>query len=350
MGEEKRNQAAAQKFICIERHGGLGDVLMALGAAKALKAALGFSIIMITAPCFRSLAESCPHIDHVADEMSSVVQRYGDVKRVNLNPAAYGISRLHQIDAYLEAFSITAEAGMKNIDLTIDRSAEDEVERILASWSLRSPGCARILIHPGQTDPNRTWPVERWTELASKLIAFGHQVVVVGSHTDVAGRGVESLAVDGLLSTVNALSFLGTVALMRRSDVLVSADSGPVQLAGATDIGIVGLYSVVAGSCRLPFRHGTASWQAEAVKPSCAFHPCYQLMNDPKVIAPFMQKLQEKSLTVQRLFSHWCPDGESFACMKQQITVPMVIDAIGRLDSRIVLKGTEVTASTNAVI
>jgi hypothetical protein len=137
---------------------------------------------------------------------------------------------------------------------------------------------------------------------------------------------------------------------MRRSDVLVSADSGPVQLAGATDIGIVGLYSVVAGSCRLPFRHGTASWQAEAVKPSCAFHPCYQLMNDPKVIAPFMQKLQEKSLTVQRLFSHWCPDGESFACMKQQITVPMVIDAIGRLDSRIVLKGTEVTASTNAVI
>jgi hypothetical protein len=351
MGQAKRKQATAENFICIERHSGLGDVLMALGAAKALKAVLGRSIIMITAPLFHNLVKSCPHIDHVADDMPSVVHRYGDVKHVILNGIAYGVSKLHQIDAYLEALGIATGAELKSIDLTLDRATEDEVERILASWPSRPPDRARILIHPGQTDPNRTWPVELWTELASKLIALGHQVIVIGNTLISEARGVQSFAVDGLLSTVNALRFLGTVALMRRSDVLISADSGPIQLAGATDIGIVGLYSVVAGSCRLPFRHGAASWQAEAVKPSCVFHPCYPLMmdatscdplvRDPELRALYNEKIgkvRKGLLDTSRLFSHWCPDRESFACMKHQITVPMVMDAIGRLDAKLVLK------------
>jgi ADP-heptose:LPS heptosyltransferase len=350
MGEAERNQTVAQKVICIERYGGLGDVVMALGAAKALKAAFGCSIIMITAPDFRGLVESCPHIDHIANDVPSAIQQYGNIKHVNLNSASYGVSPLHQIDAYLRAFDIAAGTGLKDIELTIGRPAEDEAEHMLASWPSRLPSRARILIHPGQSKPNCTWPTERWTELASILIAAGHQVVVIGHNGGITGHGVQPLLVEGLLSTVNALSFLGTVALMRQSDVLISVDSGPIQLAGATDIGIVGLYSIVGGPARLPFRHDTAMWRAEEVKPSCAFHPCYQLMHDPQIIAPFMKKLEKKLVDATTMFANWCPDGGSFACMKQQITVPMVMEAIGRLDSRIVLNRKQATASTEATI
>jgi hypothetical protein len=118
---------------------------------------------------------------------------------------------------------------------------------------------------------------------------------------------------------------------MRQSDVLVSADSGPVQLAAASDIGIVALFSAVAGSCRLPFRRGEAKWRAEEVKPSCGFYPCYRQMQDPQIMAPFHLALNNQSLSVGKLFSDWCPDAGSFACMTQQISVPMVVEAVARV-------------------
>jgi ADP-heptose:LPS heptosyltransferase len=316
--------------LCMERYGGMGDVLMALGAAKALKSLSGRPVILVTAPALQGLAESCPHVDHVVGDLSALGSRYANIKHVNLSPVAFGISRLHQIDAYLEEFGVSADAAMKDIELVPDQPAAEAVERMLASWPARIAGRARILLHVGQGDANRSWPRERWTALAATLIGLEHQVIVIGSTGDPQ-KPATSLAVEGVLSAVDALSAAGTVALMRQADIFVSADSGPVQLAGATDIGIVGLYSSVAGSSRLPFRHGVAAWRAEAVKPSCPLHPCYQQMHNNEVMAPFMAKLQNQSLQVNELFANWCPDGGSFACMTQQITVPMVLDAIGRL-------------------
>jgi hypothetical protein len=316
--------------ICIERHSGMGDVLMALGAAKALKAISDRPIAMITAPQFRDIVESCPHVDEVMEDVSALGGRWQNIKHINLNPSAYGTSRLHQIDAYLQAFGVSAPAAMKNIELNLDTAAEDEADRLIASWPAQATGQARILLHVGQGDPNRTWPSERWTELAASLVESGHQVVLIGSGDSLLGQNTAA-AVQGVLCAVNALSAQGTVALMRRSDGLISADSGPVQLAAASDIAIVALFSVVAGSCRLPFRHGVARWRAEEVKPSCSFYPCYRQMEDPQVLEPFAAAIQNGSLSVSKLFSHWCPDGGSFACMNSQITVPMVLDALARV-------------------
>jgi ADP-heptose:LPS heptosyltransferase len=316
--------------ICLERHGGMGDVLMALAAAKALKTYSGRPIVLVTVPALRGLAEACPHIDWVTDDLEAVKKKYASLKYVNLNPVAYGISRLHQIDACLQAFGVSAEADHKSIDLNLDAAAEKQAADLIAPWPAKQKGRARILLHVGQGDSNRAWPLERWKVLATELIALGHQVVAIGSDAGPQNGGKPLVA--GVLSAINQLSTLGTVALMRQSDLLVSTDGGPVQLAGASDIGIVGLYSVVAGSRRLPFRHGTASWNAAEVKPSCRFYPCYQYLHDAQIMAPYSARLQNGTLTAAEMFASWCPDGGSFACMKQQISVADVMEAIGRLD------------------
>ena len=321
--------------ICLERQGGMGDLLMALGAAKVVKALSDRPVIVATAPQFRSLVEACPHVDHVVDKVEMLGEQYGNVKHVDLAPAAYGLSRVHQIDAYLQAFGVSAEAKMKSIDLVTNRAAEEEVDRLLSAWPNPALDGARIILHCGTGDPNRSWPRERWSELASKLIELGHQVIEIGANSDRETQRAGTTP-EGLLSAVNALSTLGTVALMRRSDILVAADSGPVQLAAASDVGIVALFSVVNGSCRLPFRHGIAEWMAVEVKPTCGFYPCYQQMHRAEVMAPFLEKIRNQTLAVPQLFAQWCPDGGSFACMREQISVQMVMDAIGRLDSSIV--------------
>ena len=319
--------------ICIDRRGGLGDVLMALGAAKAAKAIAGRPVFMVTTPPFRALAVACPHVDQVVDGVAALASRYANIKLLDLNPSKFGIARVHQTDAYLQSFGLAAEAAQKEIELKPDSKADAEAQRLIASWPALSPGQTRTLLHAGQGDPNRTWPMARWIELAETLIGQGHQVVLIGGGDKLGDQGAIR-AVKGVQSALDALSPLGTVALMRRSNVLVSTDSGPVQLAGATDIGIVGLYSVVAGAARLPFRHGQAQWRAQEVKPSCRFYPCYRQANNPEIMAPFDAALSNRTISVETMFANWCPDGGSFACMQQQITVPLVLDAVKRVLSQ----------------
>ncbi|MBK8741330.1 MAG: hypothetical protein IPM02_18235 [Betaproteobacteria bacterium] len=132
----------------------------------------------------------------------------------------------------------------------------------MATFPKLASGRARVLLHPGGGDPNRTWPQKRWVELAQVLIAEGDQVVRIGAGSPGDGRWVLDLPVPDILDAAQRLSLLATVALMRQADLLVSTDSGPVQLAAASDFSIVGLYSVVPGRNRLPFRHGQPMWHA----------------------------------------------------------------------------------------
>jgi hypothetical protein len=320
--------------ICIERFGGMGDVLMAMAAAKALKILSGRPVILLTAPGWHTLARACPHITHVARDISEVRDLYANIKHVNFAPVAYGLSRLHQIDAYLSSFGVSASADIKNLELTIDDAIDKKVADLLDSWPARTLGRRRILVHMAQGDPNRTWPTRQWEELAARLVEAGHQVIIIGTTNDPEKIALLP-AVEGTLSAVDRLSVLETVALMRRSDVLVSADNGPVHLAGASDIAIVGLFSVVKGACRLPFRHGAAMWNAQDVIPSCSYYPCFKEMNNPAIFAPFATRMLANPAEVNSIFANWCPDGGSFSCMKEQITVDMVMAAIERACSNI---------------
>ena len=82
----------------------------------------------------------------------------------------------------------------------------------------------------------------------------------------------------GLLDLTNRLSFLELRVLCQRADVFVSPDSGPVQIAGTTGIGIVALYTTVPARCRLPFRAGYHMWKAIGVEPDCPRKGCYQTL------------------------------------------------------------------------
>ena len=316
--------------ICLERHGGLGDVLMVLGAAKALKHLSGRPVTVVTAPAFHNLVRACPHVARVESDLAVLANAYPNLRHANLNSVSFGIAGKPEIDAFLDAFGVSAPAGLKNVELTPDPAADAAVETLLASWPQPAPGHARILLHAAQGDPNRRWPLENWTELATTLMQQGHQVIAIGSTGDPTKPAI-SFAAEGILNAVDALNINATLALMRRSDILISVDGGPVQMAAATDIGIVALYSTVGGSCLLPFRHNEPAWRAIAVAPSCRFHPCFQLMHDNTVMAPFMAQIHSGEKSVNEVFANWCPDGGSFACMKQQITVPLVLAAVERL-------------------
>ena len=316
----------------LARTGGMGDVLMALCGARAVKEQLGARVVVATVAQYEDLVRACPHADlyvEAGDQgwVEREQARTGELMVWDLNPGRFGTAPRHQVDAYLEELGVRASAEEKELSLVVPVEAEVRVREVLGP----SGGQKRVLLHPSMGDGNRTWPGQRWCELARALVDDGHQVVCIGKGGTVA---MQEIGVDGVLDAVDRLEPLEAVALMRASDLLVSTDAGPIQLAAATDIAIVGIYSVVAPEHRLPFRHGEAGWRAIGIAVPCEHHPCYHAMNDPDFMEPIWRKAEQGPGAVADVFANWCLQEDRFRCLRKDLGVEPVLEACRRLLER----------------
>lgn len=293
--------AVRKNHIVLGRWGGLGDVCMALAAAKALVWA-GNDVSIVTAPEFHELVKACPHISDVYSSWPD-----GADQSIDLGDCAYGLAEVHQVDAYLEAAGFHDDrSGVKTLDLSIPVEITQRVaEAYPGTW---------IAIHPSVGDPNRTWPAEHWSALAYRLQGEGFPVLSIGSEPGPDGKG--AVHIPGVRSAFG-LSPLETVALLHRCKILISCDSGPIQLAGATLCHVVGIYSVVAPERRLPFRLYSRV-RDMAVPCYCPHSPCYRGIKDANTWNQHGRPQREAGVHLGQIFANWCLLGDNipaFACM-----------------------------------
>ena len=291
----------------IERWGGLGDVCMALAAAKALSWA-GQRVGMVTAPEYQELVKACPHVSWVS---STWPENLGQADRCfDLGNCKFGLSKMHQVDAYLEETGLhDPRPGVKTIDLFIEEDMDSRIGEVF-------PGDGWVALHPSVGDPNRTWAADRWATLARRLQEDGFNVLTIGSASGPDGKG--ALQIPGVRCAFG-LTPLETVALLHRCRALVSCDSGPIQLAGATRCSVVGIYSVVEPECRMPFRFPGTGIRDVAVPCYCPHAPCYQGILDPAVWNEIGAPQRAAGVHLGKIFADWCLLGENtepFACMK----------------------------------
>ena len=105
-----------------------------------------------------------------------------------------------------------------------------------------------VVMHIGTSDnfKERRWPIEYYARLADLLIArCGVQIVITGLPEE-ASIGTAFMdrvqAADKVIDTVGRLSFREFIALIRMSDLVITADTSPVHLASAMGVPVVGLY------------------------------------------------------------------------------------------------------------
>lgn len=123
-----------------------------------------------------------------------------------------------------------------------------------------------VVIHPGATDPRRRWPVGRFAELAAACSADGFLVAVIGdaSEQDLAEQIVEKAASASVHSLAGDLDMAGLVGLLADAAVVVGNDSGPRHLAQALGIPTVGIFwagnVINAGALGRSLHRVHASW------------------------------------------------------------------------------------------
>jgi heptosyltransferase-2 len=152
------------------------------------------------------------------------------------------------------------------------------------------PGAAKNLI---RDDALRRWPIERYAELAQRLVADGRQVVLAGSSSDAWVR--EAFAGTSVVDLVGRTDLVQLCGVMQRSDLVVTHDSGPMHLALLARVPLVALFGpTVPYEKIIPGDDVAVLWGGDDL----ACRPCY----DGNGYADCPLNVCLRELTVEHVF------------------------------------------------
>jgi ADP-heptose:LPS heptosyltransferase len=114
-------------------------------------------------------------------------------------------------------------------------------ERVLARLLPPVPHDPPIVLAAGAGMAVKRWPAAAWRQLAGRLRAAGHPLLSLADGADIPG--VPALPRAGLRAVAAMLAAAG-----KRCGVLIGGDTGPVRVAAAVGVPVVGLFGPTLAS------------------------------------------------------------------------------------------------------
>ena len=155
-----------------------------------------------------------------------------------------------------------------------------EADERAARWCRLHDVGARplVVLHPGSGDnfPGRRWPTRRFGLLARRLVdEHGALVAVTGgpAEASLTYEVVEASERD-LRDLAGRMTLEDLIALLARATLLVANDTGPVHLASALGVPVLGLYGPNTPQLYGPLSTGSAAFYDA---PPCS--PCITNLN-----------------------------------------------------------------------
>lgn len=277
--------------ILIVRTDRIGDVVLTTPVFKALRAAYpGARISVLVTPLTAELLEGNPYIDEVfVDDRKGrhkgvvgFLQLARDIRARQFDTAfVFHTKRRSNMACYLAG--VPQRVGYKNekYGFLLTHPAVDtrhlgqkhEAEYcldLLKSVGIRDDGmdmmivCSKqadawagdwfegnnvnpgqvIAIHAGASDPAKCWPKENFAKLIDHLSTrYSHKIVLIGG-PDARQLSTQIMALSrGQVIDMAGKTTVGQMAaLLRRSRILVSNDSGPVHVGAGVGIPVISLF------------------------------------------------------------------------------------------------------------
>jgi heptosyltransferase I len=119
----------------------------------------------------------------------------------------------------------------------LDPGAESRIEKRLAEFGIDK----FAVLNPGAGWGAKRWPAERYGEVARGLAELGLQAILnYGPGEDELARAAE--AASGGAARAMSSSLTELIALTRRARLFVGGDTGPMHLAAALRVPVVGIF------------------------------------------------------------------------------------------------------------
>jgi ADP-heptose:LPS heptosyltransferase len=228
-----------------------------------------------------------------AEKFSVVIHLQGDGKAANpfinrlgagltvglCDEAAEPIDRfipyVHYQSEILRNLEVVGLVGARTARLEphVEVTETDEQETAVIREIIQ--GKPYVIVHAGADDVRRVWPAAKFARMADSLIKAGYQVVLTGTPKEEEIVASVMGAMTRKAVPCTSLGLGGLAALLRKSALVISNDTGPLHLAravGARTIGIFWAPNVLNWGPLTRNHHRVAiSWQLEC--PRCGIKP-----------------------------------------------------------------------------
>lgn len=160
-----------------------------------------------------------------------------------------------------------------------------------------------IVLHAGKHWPSKSFPKWWWDRVIKRIQKEGIMPVLIGGHKDSENelRTTVDVNPEGCLDVRCKLTVMESVALLKRSKVLLTNDSAPLHMAASTNawIGFI-------ATCKHPqyithYRHGEFGWRMENLSLGGVWDDNH-----------FLSDICVVDLGLEKLLS-WLPEPEKFA-------------------------------------
>jgi lipopolysaccharide heptosyltransferase II len=182
----------------------------------------------------------------------------------------------HEVDYCLElaqAAGATIEAEDRYPQLVIPAQVTGEIEQLLTAEGVQ-PQRPLIACHVSANNgQSKRWPVPYWATLMDRLIREGNaSVVLTGAPNDLPLiEKITRRMHEQPLNLAGKTSLIQLAALLKRADLLISGDSGPMHMAGAVETPLIAIHGPTD-----PALSGPVSHHATILRSDIWCSPCYQ--------------------------------------------------------------------------
>ena len=144
----------------------------------------------------------------------------------------------HEVEYNLDLVRLIG-ASTKNVSLELIVPHEDVISKF--NFTFSKPF---VLVHPWTSDPVKQWPIENFRELVKRISGtYDVSVVIIGGEEEKE-KSIRYFSgfSQNVLNLTGKTTFPELLTLVKKSAVLISADSGPVHLAACAGVPVVALF------------------------------------------------------------------------------------------------------------
>jgi lipopolysaccharide heptosyltransferase II len=199
---------------------------------------------------------------------------------------------LHAVDRYLNVGPILGLDGEPaDFSFPIPQSAISRVQALLAQHAADRSDI--VVMAPGTIWETKHWGSDKFAEVAGHFLSKGLAVILIGSRRErVVCEEVAALA-PGVIDLAGMTALSDLVALIRRSAISITNDSGPMHLAVALDRPVISIFGPTDPVWIGPYRCANAALHADLACSPCYLrklkhchhgHACMRSVSAPAVI------------------------------------------------------------------
>jgi lipopolysaccharide heptosyltransferase I len=177
---------------------------------------------------------------------------------------------LHPVERYLGAAALLGlDAGAPDFSFPIPQEAATRIDALLGYYDI---GKAKplVVIAPGTNWDTKQWRREGFAEVARHFLQKQFAVALIGADGERALCDEVAKLAPGAVNLAGETTLLELAALIRRSTICVTNDSGPMHFAVALERPVVSIFGPTDPVWAGPYKRSGAVLRAEL---PCS--PCY---------------------------------------------------------------------------